>query len=98
MLRLMMVERDKEPCWGCSSSAEGRAGAAGRAAAVGKAAAVGGTAAVGKAASAVGGAAAAAAAAAVVKAGECLLSNKQCRTQGDSNIDGIAWCNHLLRQ
>ena len=89
MLRLMMVERDKEPCWGCSSSAEGRAGAAGRAAAVGEAAAVGGTAAVSGAAAAAGGAAAA------VKAGKCLFCNKQRRMQGDSDIDGIARCNHL---
>ena len=78
MLRLMMVERDKEPCWGCSTSAEGGAAAAGRAATVGKAAAVSG------AAAAVGGAAAA-----VVKAGECLLSNKQCRAQGNSEADCI---------
>ena len=82
MLRLMMVERDKEPCWGCSSSAEGGAGAAGRAAAVGEAAAVGGTAAAGGAAAA-------------VKAGKCLFCNKQRRMQGDSDIDGIAQCNHL---
>ena len=82
MLRLMMVERDKEPCWGCSSSAEGGAGAAGRAAAVGEAAAVGGTAAAGGAAAA-------------VKAGKCLFCNKQRRMQGDSDIDGIARCNHL---
>ena len=91
MLRLMMVERDKEPCWGCSSYAEGGAGAAGRAAAVGKAAAVGRTAAASRAAAAVGGAPVAA----VVKAGKCLFCNKQCRTQGDSNVDGIARCNHL---
>ena len=82
MLRLMMVERDKEPCWGCSSSAEGGAGAAGRAAAVGEAAAVGGTAAAGRAAAA-------------VKAEKCLFCNKQRRMQGDSDIDGIARCNHL---
>ena len=82
MLRLMTVERDKEPCWGCSSSAEGGAGAAGRAAAVGEAAAVGGTAAAGRAAAA-------------VKAGKCLFCNKQRRMQGDSDIDGIARCNHL---
>ena len=64
MLRLMMVERDREQHWGCSSSAEGGAGAAGRAAAA-------------------------------VKAGKCLFCNKQRRMQGDSDIDGIARCNHL---
>jgi hypothetical protein len=42
-----------------------------------------------------GAAAAAGGAAAAVKAGKCLFCNKQRRMQGDSDIDGIARCNHL---
>ena len=95
MPRLMTVERDKKPCWGCCSSDADEAPAVDGAAAVGRAAAVGKTAAEGRTAAA-GGAAAVVgkAPAAVIKAGGCLLMSKQCCAQENCHIDDFAQRKH----